>query len=314
MKLNRALPLLLCLPLAGRGQEATVAEKFTLRDTLTANVLYANLSLLFLISDDRNSKQADFNTVNSAHLRYVVNRGDVDLLCRQNVERDNDGAYSYSHYVALSASMRKYNAIPRNRVTFRKRYAEALLIFQNNSERGLTSRLQAGALLYPYALHRPKLKLNFGVGGVADRSAWHVNNADAIAACPQELQDKIRYVNSHVKLKRNKYQVHCEFRPMALVNASYRATKILDFRFTASYQQSLASPYSREVQAAYPDLGKVYPYLLSTFEVNTSVHPRISVQAFFAVDYENNNLTLYASSWQYRGLFGLTFHLQEKEL
>lgn len=291
-----------------------MVEKFTLRDTLKANELYANLSLLFLLSDDQNSRHADFNTVNSAHLRYVINRGDVDLLCRQNVELGSDGAYSYNHYVVLSASMRKYDTIPRNRVTFRKRYLEALFIFQNNSDRGLTSRFQAGALFYPYTLHQPKLKLNLGVGGVADRSAWYVNNASAIADCSPELQDKINYVNSRVALKRNKYQIYSEFRPMALVNVCYRVTKALDFRFTTSYQQSLKSPYSKEIQAKYPDLGKVYPYILSTFEVNTSVNPRISLQAFFAVDYENNNLTLYASSWQYRGLFGLTFHLQKKEL
>ncbi len=306
--------LFLLLPLAGAAQMPAVAEKFASRDTLQVRSLYADLSLLMMLSDEELEPHTDIRAVGGAHLRYVFGRNDVDLLLRSDIESDHDRAISYDNYIALSAGIMKYDPAGEGRATFRHLYPEAVVIYQSNTYRGLAGRIQAGALLYPWTLHRPNFKLNIAVGGVYDWSWWRVNEADEIAACPPELQEKIRFINSRTRLRKNMYQLHDEFRPVVVVDARLHLNDALKLRLSTSYQQSLVSPYSREVIAAYPELGKVYPYVMSRLEVSTKINARLSFQTTLAVDYENSNLSLYASSWQYGLMFGLAFHLHGREL
>ncbi|MDR1755851.1 MAG: hypothetical protein LBR65_02690 [Culturomica sp.] len=306
--------LLWLLSYAGVAQVPTVTEKFTSRDTLRVHSLYADLSLLFMVSDDEMENYTDFHLQDRAHLRYVFGRSDVDLLFTQDIERDNDGALSYNNYLALSGGIGKYQSVGEGLVGFRRLYPEAIFIFQNNSYRGLASRFQAGALLYPWTLHLSRFKLNIAVGGVYDWSKWRVNDENKIAACSPEMQEKIRFINSRISLQGNMYQLHNEFRPVLVLDARLLLNDVLQLRLSTSYQQSLVSPYSREIIDAYPELGKVYPYLLSRLEANTRIFKSLSFQTTLTVDYENNNLALYDSSWQYSLMFGLSFHLHGRKL
>ncbi len=291
-----------------------VTEKFTSRDTLRTRSLYADLSLLLMVSDEELEPYTDIRAVVGAHLRYIFGHSDADLLMRHDIERGHSAAVSYDHYIALSAGIMKYRTVGNGMTTFRHLYPEAVVIYQSNTYRGLAGRIQAGALLYPWTLHRPKFKLNVAVGGVYDWSAWKVNEADKITACPPEMQEKIRFINSRTPLRRNMYQLHDEFRPVVVVDVRLHLNNALQMRLSMSYQQSLVSPYSREIIAAYPDLGKVYPYIMSRLELSTKINRRLSFQTTLAVDYENSNLSLYASSWQYSLMFGFAFHLHGMEL
>ncbi len=302
------------LPLAAAAQMPAVAEKFTSRDTLQTRTLYADLSLLMSLSDEELEPHPDIRATGGVHLRYVFGYSDADLLMRSEVERGHKRDISYDNYIALSAGIGKYDAAGGGRVTFRRLYPEAVVIYQSNTYRGLAGRLQIGALLYPWTLHRSRLKLNVAVGGVWDWSRWQVNDPDEIEACAPELREKIRFVNSRMPLHRNMYQLHDEFRPVVVVDARLNLGSALKLRLSTSYQQSLISPYSREVIAAHPEFGKVHPYIMSRLEVNTKINSRLSLQTTLAVDYENNNLSLYASSWQYSLMFGLAFHLHGREL
>jgi hypothetical protein len=299
---------------AGTAQVPTVTDKFTSRDTLRVHSLYADLSLLFMVSDDEMGSYTDFLVQDRAHLRYVFGRSDVDLMFTQDIERGNDGSVSYNNYLSLSSGLMKYDPAGEESVSFRHVYPEAIFIFQSNTYRGLASRFQAGALLYPWTLHLPELKLNIAVGGVYDRSKWRVNDESRIAACSPEMQRKIRFINSHTPLENNMYQLSDEFRPVLVLDARLILTDALQLRLSTSYQQSLVSPYNRTVIDAYPELGKVYPYILSRLEVNTRILKSLSLQTALTVDYENNNLALYDSSWQYSLMFGLAFHLHGRKL
>lgn len=306
--------ILLLLPLSAGAQMPAVAEKFTQRDTLRVRTLYADLSLLMSLSDEEMEPHTDIRAASGAHLRYVFGHSDIDLLARNEIERGHDRDISYDHYVALSAGIGKYADAGDGRATFRHFYPEAVAVYQSNTYRGLAGRFQIGALLYPWTLHRPRLKLNVALGGVWDWSRWRVNEMDEITACAPELQEKIFFVNSRMPLRRDMYQLHDEFRPVVVVDARLNLGPALKLRLSTSYQQSLVSPYSREVIAAHPELGKVYPYVMSRLEAATKINSRVSLQTTLAVDYENNNLSLYASSWQYSLMFGLAFHLHGREL
>jgi hypothetical protein len=316
MKFLRALPafLLLLSPLVGAGQAPAVTQKFTSRDTLQVRSLYADISLLLMVSDEEMVPHTDFALLDRAHLRYVFGRSDVDMLLAQSLERDNNDVLSYNNYLALSSGIMKYQPAGEGLVSFRHLYPEAIFIFQNNTYRGLASRFQAGALLYPWSLHLPKLKLNVALGGVYDWSKWKVNEEDKIASCSPEMQRKINFINRNMPLERNMYQLNNEFRPMLVIDARLYLTDVLHLHLSTSYQQSLVSPYSKEIIDVYPELGKVYPYILSRLQVSTRVSKYISLQTTLALDYENSNLALYDSSWQYNLMFGLAFHLHGRNL
>jgi hypothetical protein len=151
----------------------------------------------------------------------------------------------------------------------------------------------------------PKFKLNLGLGLMYDWSSWEVNKMSKINAVSPEVKEKILFINSHSKLKNDMYQYHYEWRPMLLLNMIYRTGDFLNLNFVTSYQQSLVSPFNEVVKAAYPELRKIYPYIYSRFSVTAKVNKGLALRSTVVVDYENNNLSIYASSWEYSVLFGV---------
>jgi hypothetical protein len=192
-------------------------------------------------------------------------------------------------------------------------YPEAVFIIQNNTGRGLQWRFQTGVLLHPLKVIYPKFKLNLGLGLVYDWSSWEVNNTTKINAVTPEMREKILFINSHTKLKKDMYQHHYEWRPMLLLNADYKASNMLIFNFITSYQQSLVSPFNEVIKAAYPELRKIYPYIYSRLSLNAKVNRGLSIRSTIVVDYENNNLSIYASSWEYSILFGVIWSFSNQK-
>ncbi len=273
-------------------------------DTLNINSFSLNFDLLFHISDDEMNEYTDYEFSHSTRFNYLFKRIDMDLIFRQILERQDDGSFYYNHFLFLSSGIYKYKPVSKGRTVLRSLYPEPLFIYQNNSDRGLQRRFQLGALLHPWALVRKRIKLNFGVGFVYDWSSWSVNDSNKINDAPAELQEKIRFINERITLRKNKYQDYSEFRPMLLINMHYDVNDILNIYWGFSYQQSLSSPYSKEIREAYPDLKKVYPYILSQLDINVKVYKGITLRLSARVDYENNNLSLYDSSWEYDILLG----------
>ena len=74
-----------------------------------------------------------------------------------------------------------------------------------------------------------------------------------------------------------------------------------------SYQQSLVSPFNETIKTAYPEFGKVYPYVYTHLSVVAKVYKGVALKSSFLIDYENNNLAIYDSSWEYRIIFGVTW-------
>ena len=109
------------------------------------------------------------------------------------------------------------------------------------------------------------------------------------------------------------YQHHYEWRPMLLLNARFRASDLLSMSFITSNQQSLVSPFNEVIKAAYPELRKVYPYIYSRFSVTAKVYKGIAIKSTVVVDYENNNLSIYASSWEYSVLFGVIWSFSNQK-
>jgi len=155
--------------------------------------------------------------------------------------------------------------------------------------------------------YTPKIKIGVGLGCLYDWSSWEVNDIDKINAAPPEWIDMIYFVNSHSKLRKNMYMDFSEFRPTLFLSVDYQVNDYLNFNVFLSHQQSLVSPFSDEIKAEYPVLKKIYPYHLSQWSVTAKVHKGLGVKSTFILDYENNNLSMYDSSWEYSILFGVTW-------
>ena len=306
MKAYRIVCLLLSFFLLAKshGQIRAIANKMTKIDTLKTNSLSLNVDLLFNISDDEMSKYVDYKFINSLRFNYLFHNTDIDLIFRQVLERKDNGSFYQNNFLMLSSGIYQYKSIENQKTIQRKFYPEPLFIFQNNSDRGLQYRFQVGALVHPWSFVQKKVKFNFGVGIVYDWSSWSVNDAKKISGSSPELQEKIGFVNSHIKLRKNLYQDHNEFRPMILLSLNYDINNILNIYLAAAAQQSLSSPYSKEIQKQYSDLKKVYPYIVSHFDINIKIYKGIALKVSARIDYENNNLSLYDSSWEYNILFG----------
>lgn len=289
------------------GQIGVIADKAYVLDTLRMHSYSAGLSFLFYISDNEMNDHTTYRFLNSAHFTYLFQATDIELSLRQSIERGSDSEWTSSQLIMLSSGIFKYKPIDDVRAVLRKLYPEVLFIYQDNSDRGLRRRFQLGALVHPWAFFHPKFNVNIGAGIVYDWSAWEVNKQEEIEASSPELQEKIRFVNSHMKLRKNKYQDHSEWRPMLLIAMNYKMSKTVSFNLNTSYQQSLTSPYNKEIRSVYPDLGKVYPYVLTQFNMRVNLYKGLSMTLSTTVDYENSNMSLYKSSWAYTTLVGLSW-------
>ena len=298
------LLLLIFLLTKSQGQISAITNKMSKTDTLKTNSLFLNVDLLFNISNDEMTQYVDYKLIHSLRLNYLFVHTDVDVIFRQILEREDNGSFYYSNFLMLSSGIYQYKHLDNQKAIPRKIYAEPLFIFQNHSDRGLQYRFQVGALLHPWSFVEKKVKFNLGVGIVYDWSSWSVNDAKKISNSPIELQEKIGFINSHIKMRKNLYQDHNEFRPMILLNLNYDINNILNIYLAAAAQQSLSSPYNKEIQKQYPDLKKVYPYIISQLDINVKIYKGIALRASARIDYENNNLSLYDSSWEYNILFG----------
>jgi len=286
-------------------------EEAQTQDTLKINTFSVHLDFLIHLTHKQMDKHPDIKFINAAQANYVVNGTDFGLYFRQIFDRMNNGYLYYNHYLNLFVGFGKYKLLPKERAIFRVFYPQPVFIFQNNAGRGLKKRFQTGLFFYPVRHFSPKINLNFGVGCLYDWSSWEVNNMDKINACPPEMREKILFVNSHATLRKNMYMDHSEFRPTLFFNFSYKLNEILNLNALTSYQQSVVSPFNEETKAAYPELRKVYPYIYSQWAVEAKVAKGFSFKSTFIFDYENNNLSIYDSSWEYSILFGVAWNISK---
>ncbi|WP_295939029.1 hypothetical protein [uncultured Alistipes sp.] len=289
------------------AQIGVVADRAYVLDTLRAHSYSTGISALFYLADKEMDDHATFRMLNSAHFNYVFERFDIEVSLRQTIEKDDDGDWTSNNLLLLASGLFKYKSIGGGKVILRKLYAEPIAVYQDNSDRGLKRRFQVGALFHPWGYIRPRFNINVGIGIVHDWSSWEVNKQSEIDAAKPALREKILFVNSRVKLRKNMYMDHAEFRPMVLLAMNYNLRDVVDFSLNTSYQQSLVSPYNKEIRDAYPDLGNVYPYILTQFDTHIKLHKGLSMSVSLSVDYENNNLSLYKSSWSYSTLIGFSW-------
>jgi hypothetical protein len=267
------------------------------------------------IKQKQSYKYADIELVNTGWFGYLIKRSKFELDYRQVVERMSDGLLYTSHYLLFSSDIYRYKPVSDEKVVSRIFYLEPVFIFQNNDWRGLQWRYQTGLFLYPSTFSRPKIKLDLGLGFVYDWSSWEVNNQKKIDAAEQWVREIILFVNSHSKLVKNMYMRHHEFRPTLMLYMNYQLNNVLNFNLVTSYQQSLASPFSEEIKAEYPRLAKVYPYTFTRLSASVKVFEGFAIKSTFVLDYENNNLSMYESSWEYSLLFGVTWNfVRQKKL
>ncbi|MDL2319883.1 hypothetical protein LJC45_01985 [Alistipes sp. OttesenSCG-928-B03] len=294
-----------CLPVGAFAQTEVIADKAYVLDTLRSDSHSSSLGLLFYVSDGE-MDDASFRLAASAHFTYVFRRHDIELSFRQIADCDG-GVWDNNSLLLLSGGMMKYRPIDGGRTVLRRLYVEPVFIYQNNSDRGLRRRFQLGALVHPWGYYRPKFNIYFGIGAVYDWSSWEVNDAAEIAAADPALREKIEFVNARIRMRKGMYQDHSEWRPMLLLTVNYKANNTISLKLNTSFQQSLRSPYSKEIREKYPYMGRVYPYVLTHLDLTFKVYKGLALNISASVDYENSNLSLYKSSWGYNTLIGFTW-------
>jgi len=281
-------------------------------DTLKINTFSLNLDLMFYITHKEMQEYPDLKFVNTAQTHYVLKDTEFGFYFRQILDRLDDGDLYYYHYVSLYSAIFKYKPKPEKNAFLRFLRPQPLFIFQNNSGRGLSERFQAGLFFYPVRHFRPNININFGLGLLRDWSSWEVNNSAKIEKAPFEIKEKILFINSHTQLRDNRYMDFSEWRPTLSLNFSYQMNDAVKLALFSSYQQSLASPFNETIKTAYPEFGKVYPYVYTHLSVEAKVYKGMALKSSFLIDYENNNLAIYDSSWEYRIIFGVTWNFSGK--
>jgi len=267
-----------------------------------------NLDLMFYINKKEFDERSDLTFVNGAQMSYLANATEYKLYFTQSLDRDTDGSLYNNHYLKLSSALNKYKPTPKKNAALRYLRPEFVFIFQNNSGRGLQKRFQPGVLFHPLRHQRPKFTIDIGLGCLYDWSSWEVNNLEKILKRPPELQEKILFVNSHSKLRKDSYFDYSEWRPTLFVTFTYQPNEIFKLSGMTSYQQSLVSPFNDEIKAAYPELGKVYPYTYSHWAFSAKIAKGFSLKTTLVIDYENNNISIQDSSWEYRISFGVSWN------
>jgi hypothetical protein len=104
-----------------------------------------------------------------------------------------------------------------------------------------------------------------------------------------------------------------EWRPSIMINLSYQMSEALKLTLFTSYQQSVVSPFNEMIKIAYPELGKVYPYIYSNLSIGAKVYKGLALKTSILLDYENNNLSIYDSSWEYCIILGVTWNYSGKK-
>ena len=304
--------LLMCLfSLNVFSQIVVLEKKIDNHDTLNTRSFSIDLDFQFHLSHKETNDYPDFKFLNATRCNYIFKRSDIELNFRKIMEHSDDGTFDYTNYFILSSGLYKYRPVSDNKTVVRPLYPEPLFIFQNKTGLGLHWRFQTGILFHPIKVIYPKFKTNIGMGFVYDWSSWEVNNRKEIDEVSPELREKILFINSHTKLIKGMYQHHNEFRPMLLLNSNYKIDK-LSMNWSVSYQQSLVSPFNEVVKAQYPELKKIYPYIFSQFSISANLWKAFSIKSTIMIDYENNNLSIYNSSWEYRVLFGIVWKYSNK--
>lgn len=289
------------------AQTETDTIKNDKNSSLKKRSFISNIDLLFIFSQKEKDKFADLKFINGAQLNYRVNSSESQLFFRQTLNRLPSGYLYTNNYVNLSFDFHRYQPPSGKRSILRAFYPQPVFIFQNNSGRGIQKRFQTGLFLYPVRYFQPNLKIYFGLGCFYDWSSWEVNNMDRINASPPELREKILFINSHTKLRKDMYLDNAGFRPTSFLFFNYVLNDNLKFNGFVSYQQSVVSPYNEEIKSAYSELRKVYPYLFLQFDASVKVFKGLFLKTSYVYDYERNNLSLYNSSWEYNLLLGVSW-------
>jgi len=295
---------LLSVATKGYGQNEVQANKV---DTLKINTFSTAIDLMFNLTHRQMNQYPDLKFINTAQVQYVCKETEFGLYFRQILDRLDNGYLYSNHYLNFAAGIFKYKSLGEKGAFLRFLRPEPVFIFQNNSGRGLSRRFQTGLFLYPVRHFRPNLAINFGIGCLRDWSSWEVNDGDKIEASPPAMKEKILFINSHSKLRKNLYMDFSEWRPTLFLYLNYKINDVLQADLMSSYQQSLVSPFNKEVKAAYPELKKVYPYTYTRLSIETKVYKGLALKTSFVLDYENNNLSIYDSSWEYSIIFGVSW-------
>ena len=294
--------------------EDAVEKKIDVLDTLNTHSFSIDLNFQFQLSHEETNSYRDFRFIHNSRYNYLFKHSDIELELSQILRHSKDGHLYYNHYAILSSGVYKYRPVNSKKTVIRALYPEPLIISQNNTGRGLYWRLQTGILFHPVKVIYPNFKAYIGLGFVYDWSSWEVNKEKKINAVSSEDQkNMIHFINANTKLRKDMYQHHNEFRPMLLLNATYKAGDMLNMALITSYQQSLVSPFNDKIKEAYPELKKVYPYIFTQFSVNAKINKGFALKSTLVVDYENNNLSIYNSSWEYSVLFGVIWSFSNQK-
>ena len=294
------------------GQNIDSVSTIESSDSLLLNKVSFDIDFMFYITRRQFDEHSDLKFVNGLKMNYLIKTTEFSLFTRQLLDRTPEGSLYSNHYVNLSYALNKYKPAPQKGPALRFLRPEFVFIFQNNSGRGLQKRFQTGLFFYPLRHLNAQFKLNIGLGVLYDWSSWEVNNVNKIYARSIELQEKVLFVNSHSKLRNNIYFDFSEWRPTLYISLFYQLNDIFCILGMTSYQQSLVSPFNDQVKAAYPELSKVYPYFYSHWEATAKIFKGFAVKSSFTIDYENNNISIYDSSWEYNILFGFTWNFSKK--
>ncbi|WP_298062729.1 hypothetical protein [uncultured Rikenella sp.] len=294
----------------GYGQ---ISEITTFAFDSAAPRLFSGLAgMQMTVSDDQDNKQTDITLLATARFRYISEKTEYSLYCRQFWEQKDDGGVARKTFAMFNPTVGKYRLDPVSG-GLRQRRVQFMpaLLFNANSDRGLRGALQMGGLVSPWHFQNKRIGFSFGLGPLVSFENWNMYDAAAVAELPPDKQERIDFVNSHLKLHKGKYYRFTDLKAMLYADFLLHVSKTFRIDLGTFIQQGLLDPYNKTITDRYPELRKHYPHWVAELEASVTLFRDFSVTASCRMDYQKSMLALYKSNFEYYTMIGLNWRFRK---
>ena len=277
-------------------------------DSIAPNSFRGEVGLLIKLSQEERDQKEDFILVSTLKARYLSRQHDYTLSLRGNFENDDGGAITRESFIVAGVGLCKYGTAADGSWGRRAVYAQPVVFFSNNTDRGIAYRMQGGALFHPYFYAGKKVCFDLGVGATYSFTRWEVFDQGKYDELTDDERARIDWVNA------SEGTIDGRFRDAQNINATLFAeleySPLPNFRlaWTNYLQMGLLKTYSSAVTDRYPELGVRYPHWVWLVDLEAVVYKGLSLSLTCTGDYERSAQSLYCSTWEYRLLAGIKWH------
>ncbi|MEG2478668.1 MAG: hypothetical protein RSA50_00140 [Mucinivorans sp.] len=280
-------------------------------DSLHPHHIQTELGFSFFMKSKDGKPFSDLVLHASQNLAYVSALHGYRLNGAQYFERNNDGTIDQRCYALVDVAPFQYH-MTDGMLKERKLYGHAMVLWENNSDRGLRWRYKVGAYIHPWGYSSKKFRFNFSLGVVGAWALWWVNNPTKIEAMTPQRREMANYINSQYAPYKGDYREFTDVKLSLNLELEWMPSKVFSLTLNSYVDQGLCSPFNDQIKERYPELRKMYPHLVADLRLNFTVHKSLDLFINLNNDYERGALTIWGADWQSTSTIGIAWKFRDK--